>query len=826
MGTPYNLVIGSRAPAARGWKLLLVAVLLMMAAAPVGGAGASSAQQETVAQVDEAQSRYLVVENVGQFAAEARFMIERGDQRIWLTEDAVWLVVADPARPRKPGTLATALARPPRRPVASARGGTALRFSFAGSQTAVLEPFGRLDTQVSFLVGNDPARWQSAVPAWSGVRYRDIYPGIDLVVGGSAAGVVPWRLEARSGADTSAVALRVEGASPAVGAAGEFVFQLAGRSVSVELPGWAPDGATAAESAAVQGQDANTFALVPQSGSDAPQAAPEAVTDLVYSRVLGGASTGGGGIAVDPAGNAYVAGTTSAANFPGVAGHYDASFGGLTDAFVAKLDPTAEQIVYATYLGGSGADTGAGIAVANGVAYVTGATDSTNFPGTSGTAGGLDAFAVALGANGNSLGYARLLGGAAGDDKGAAIAVDGTDAYIAGTAGSWNLPGQACGAIVSGSTDVLVARISATGVPVYTMCLGGTGDDRGYGVAVANQVAYVTGETWSADIVYPQPTPAGENDVLVAAIGADGTTRGVTLIGGGLGDMGNSIAARVDGSGNGSLYIAGTSNSNDLALATAREANRYDADAVIARVAVAPGAAGSIQLTHNFATYLGGAGDDAGRGIAIEVAQVLYVAGATASTNFPVSSEAYDASNSDATTDAFVARMDLSIADPDKVTYATYLGGAGEDAAEAVAADGSGNAFVGGSTAGGDFPVLVGAAPTGDEQSFAAKLAVAPLAAPVIEIEAGGNDIVLTWLPAAGSTGYDAFRSVLPYFMPGDQGATLLPDPTTSPYTDGSVLTQAGPYFYVVRSIGATAGQFSSVSNRVGKFTFELVRGD
>jgi hypothetical protein len=803
--------------------LILIVALLISGTIPAGAAPGAPSEQVAV---PVSSPRYLLIENAGQFAPEARFMIDRGEQRIWLTEDAVWLVLADPVSPQKAGALAAALARPGRDGKAGSRGGYALRFSFDGGNKAALEPFGRIPTRVSFLIGSDPSRWQRDVPVWSGARYRDIYPGIDLVVGGDATGAVPWRLEAQRGADANAVRLRVEGADVAVLGADELRFQLSGREVVVAAPIWTLDGVMTRGNLTGT-HETNAFALAPGSGREAgaAAAAPQATSDLIYSRVLGGVPTAGAGIAVDPAGNAYMTGATSSTTFPGTAGHYDASLGGPTDAFVAKLNASATEILYATYLGGSGSDTGAGIAVANGIAYVTGSTDSTDFPGTSGTAGGTDAFVVTLDALGNNLGYATLLGGAAGNDSGAAIAVEGTDAYIAGSAGSYNLPGKECARVAQGTSDALIARIGATGAAVFVRCLGGTSDDRGYGISVANGIAYMAGETWSDDIVYPPAPRAGENDILVAAIGPDGATRGLTLVGGALGDQGNSIGAQIDAGGAGSLYVAGTSNSNNLALATPRASGRYDADAVIVRVGVTPLASGSVQFMHNYATYLGGSADDAGRGIAVDTTGKLYVAGATASADFPVTSEAYDVSNPNGATEAFIARMDLALAGS-KVTYATYLGSAGEDAGEGIATDGSGSAFVTGSTTGNGFPVTVGAPAANDEQGFVAKLRLVALAAPAVSISASGSDVVLNWDAVTDASGYEAYRSATAYFMPGDDGSVRLPDPTVSPYTDPGVLAQVGANFYVVRSIAATAGATSDASNRVGKFTFDLVKGN
>ena len=174
-------------------------------------------------------------------------------------------------------------------------------------------------------------------------------------------------------------------------------------------------------------------------------------TALVYSTFLGGnlADYGGHGIAVDPSGNAYVAGNTGSVNFPTTPGAFQTTFGGgFYDAFVSKLNPTGTALVYSTYLGGSSTDYGYGgrIAVdASGNAFVTGDTASSNFPTTTGaiqtTFGGFyDAFMTELNPTGTGLVYSTYLGGT-GFDVGQGMAVDTSgNAYVTGVTGSSRFP--------------------------------------------------------------------------------------------------------------------------------------------------------------------------------------------------------------------------------------------------------------------------------------------------------------------------------------------------------------------------------------------------
>jgi len=236
---------------------------------------------------------------------------------------------------------------------------------------------------------------------------------------------------------------------------------------------------------------------------------------LLYSTYLGaGGNVIGNAIAVDDSGNAYVTGSTSSAKFPTSSGAFQSAVAGQSDAFVAKLNPAGNALVYSTYLGGSTTDVGNGIAVdSTGNAYVTGYTDSTNFPimnaYQSMFGGGGDAFVAKLNAAGSALLYSTYLGGS-GSENGTyrvgGIAVDRTgNAYVTGITFSTNFPiSNALQTVNYGGGDAFVTELNPSLVGmaslVYSTCLGGNGGDTGYGIAVDGAGnAYVTGETASSN---------------------------------------------------------------------------------------------------------------------------------------------------------------------------------------------------------------------------------------------------------------------------------------------------------------------------------------
>jgi len=308
---------------------------------------------------------------------------------------------------------------------------------------------------------------------------------------------------------------------------------------------------------------------------------------LIYSTYLGGFGFQEGlGIAVDAAGNAYVAGRTNSLNFPTTPGAFQPNFGGCPEltcfenAFVTKLNPTGSALVYSTYLGGTKNDEATGIALdAAGNAYVTGRTDSSDFPTSPGayqtTFSGVlsvygDAFVVKLDPTGSALIYSTFLGGS-GDDIAYGIALDSSgNAYVVGATASTDFPttpGAFQTTFGGGETDAFVTKVNPLGSAlVYSTYLGGSDRDEGYGIAVdglPSPNAYLTGATRSTDFpVIPgaiQPAFAGGTgfDVFVTKLDPTGSALIYsTYLGGPDVDYGKAIA--VDALPNPNAYVTGT----------------------------------------------------------------------------------------------------------------------------------------------------------------------------------------------------------------------------------------------------------------------------
>jgi hypothetical protein len=397
-------------------------------------------------------------------------------------------------------------------------------------------------------------------------------------------------------------------------------------------------------------------------------------TALVYSTYLGGSvsADNGLGVALDVSGNAYVTGFTSSANFPTTPGAFQRTFVGREDAFVSKLNATGTALVYSTYLGASnGAVAARAIALDTlGNAYVTGFTDSANFPTTPGAfsrmfGGTEDAFVSKLNATGTALLYSTYLGGGTNSvNQGLGIALDGGgSAYITGFTNSGNFPttsGAFQRTIGGGFEDAFVTRLNATGTALaYSTYLGGSSGDEGFAIALdRGGNAYVTGFTESANFPTTpgafRRTFGGSEDAFVIKLNATGTALAYsTYLGGGQG-----FGIAVDSSGN--AYVTGLTQSSDYPT-TLGALKRKSEEALPAFVSKL-NATGTGLV---YSTTLGGSGrSDQGRGVAVGLAGNAYVTGVTFSDDFPTTTGAFqptlrgiECGGPEGCSDAFVARI-------------------------------------------------------------------------------------------------------------------------------------------------------------------------
>ena len=513
---------------------------------------------------------------------------------------------------------------------------------------------------------------QAALPSYAGVRYHSLWQGIDMRFEGQG-GKLKYEFLLRPGADPNKIKLAYAGAQGL--AAG------AGGSLLIETPlGTLRDSApkTYQRIGGRRVPVESRYSLTAGGRGygfelGAYDRSQPLVIDpgIAYSTFLGGGGDDfGGRVAVDGAGNSYVTGATNSADFPKTTGAFDQTHNGDFDAFVTKLNATGSGIAYSTFLGGVGVDFGSGIAI---------------------------------------------------DAAGSA--------YVTGVTDSTGFP-TTPGAIDTthnGDFDAFVTKLNATGSNLsYSTFLGGSAYDQGNAIAVdGTGSAYVTGITSSASGGsggFPTTAGAfdtthnGDFDAFVTKLNPAGSVAPSysTFLGGTSGEDAQGIT--VDGTG--SAYVAGTTTSADFPTTPGAFAPTGDglaSDGYVTKL----NTTGSAPLAYS--TFLGGGGTDSAVGITVDGTGLAYVVGYTVANDFPTTAGAFDETHN-GLADAFVTKLNAT---GSALSYSTFLGGAADDVAFGIAIDSTGSAYVTGDTGSLNFPTTPGAidtTPNGDLDAFVSKL--------------------------------------------------------------------------------------------------------
>ncbi|MDR3702008.1 MAG: SBBP repeat-containing protein [Candidatus Sulfopaludibacter sp.] len=588
---------------------------------------------------------------------------------------------------------------------------------------------------VSYFIGNDPKKWRSGIPTYGKVEYPQIYPGVDLVFYGNQR-QLEYDFVVAPGADPSRIAWQVEGARAGVDAKGDLTLSTPDGPVSFKKPVlYQMDGGkrTSVEGSFAVAGDQVRFRLGNYDHSRALTIDPVLSYASYIAGVAGtqsdtiGAATGPGisqngtsqGIALDSAGSAYVTGTAFSKDFP-TQNAYQSSRpaklgeqpgGTYATTFVTKFSPDGSTLLYSTYLGGNGSDHGYAIAVdSSGNAYVTGMTNSVNFPITAGAyqticdpapnntgessasascnSSNVSVFVTKLNSTGTGIVYSTFMGGYA-YAYATAIAVDSTGrAYIAGNEEEYcsaSYTFQGCfpttgGAVIGGNATgggspqyAFVAAFDPAGAHLlYSTLFGDLNFDSGggtYGTGVTvdqNGYFYLVGETQAGKL----PTTAGVIQPNGVPLGSTG------------------------------LYV-----------------QTWRGFVAKFNPVTSPGGASLA-----WSTYLGGKTGNTGdymSGIAVDSASNVYVVGYTNSNDFPVTPGTYGtvcAPGGGTCAAAHVTKLDPNA---QHILWSTYVGGSKHDGSDTffftgpIQLDGQGNVYIMGQSGGTGFPLVNPVEPLG-----------------------------------------------------------------------------------------------------------------
>lgn len=751
--------------------------------------------------------------NRGQTAANVRYTARGEGYGLYLTSNEAVLTLSKPQA--KSGERAV----------------DALRMTLKGanpnSKSQGVEP---LAGRSNYFIGADASQWVKDVPHFGKVRYDEVYPGIDVVYYGNQRRL-EYDFVVAPGASPAPIRMSYAGQKGMrIAKDGSLTLETATGAVRQEPP------VVYQETNGKRRRVSGEYVLLADNQVGFRLGEYDHSRELVIDPVVNYSTYFGGSaleqstdVVVDTDGNAYVTGVTSSNDFPILNSPPNSPRGANFDAFVFKLNADGSGVVYATYFGGAAdenIDTGTGetygsIAIdSTRNAYITGYTNSTNIPTVqpiqTSNAGNGDAFVLKLNPQGNGILWSTYLGGR-GQDGANGIAVDAAgNSYIAGQTSSpdFNLRNARQPVYAGGTSDAFVTRINSEGTGlVYSTYLGGQSADRANGIAVdpIGNLA-VTGITLSTNFPTTagsfQPNNQGSSDAFIVKynpVASDVIY--ASYLGGSGENTGTGVA--LDDSGN--AYVTGYTTSTDFPTT----AGAFD---VSWNGGISDGFVAKINATgtdKTYCTYIGGDGEDIVNRIAVSVTGnnsfLAYVTGQTTSTNLPV--EQAVRTSLFGGIDAFVTKLNVS---GSALEYSTYYGGSGDDTGTGIAVDGTGRAYVVGTTTSSDFVRILpwDASLNGGSDSFLTRL-ISPPAAPsdLVAVALSSTEVDLSWSDNSDNeVDFVIERRTLAPVVTAFAPLPVTIGSNTTTYLDAPV-TPDTTYVYRVRTRNAVGG--SAFSNAV-----------
>ena len=578
---------------------------------------------------------------------------------------------------------------------------------------AEIQPLDPLRLRTDYYLGARD-RWRAAVPSYARIRYRSVYPGIDVVYYGNRDHL-EYDFVIQPGADPSAIRLDFRGAAHlSLTPEGDLLLEKAGQRVLQKKPRVYQDAATGTRREIsgryrLLGRNRVAFEL----GNYDRRRALTIDPTITYLTYLGSTGTDQvTAVKMGPNGLLYVAGFTDQSGLPYMGTPYSMASAGGLDMFLAVLDTTpagGNNPIYLSYLGGSGDDIPLGLDVdANGVMYLTGTTTSSDFPLAGNqfennvVSSATQAFVVQLDPNQGTSGllYSAYLGGSTGENDGRGIAVDSNGLiYVIGQTASTDFPitSNAYAPVLWGPADIFIAQVDpVAGTLLYSTYIGGEDIDDGRNILVGpNGLIYFSGSTLSKQFPLAGPSYSGNlkgiENLLIGVL--DPTQPGpnsllyTTYLGG-------SAAEEVRGmafDNNGNLVLTGYTLSPDYPVTGDAMQSSYGGNGDAFVSVFNPAKPYNTGLLYS--TFLGGSQGDVGYDVVTDSDGNFYVTGYTLSQNFPIAGGAPQ-SGWGGGTDIFVTKFKPHVAGLNAIEFSTYTGGSGTYVGTALALGTNGAIYV------------------------------------------------------------------------------------------------------------------------------------
>ncbi len=612
---------------------------------------------------------------------------------------------------------------------------------FVGARPVEAQGQERLPGRINYFHGSDPSNWKQDLPGYSSIVYRELYPGIDLVLS-SLDGKLKSDFLVHPGADPADIILSYSGTeSLGVDESGNLLIETGSATLVEEAPVSFQEGAGGLREEVLSSYDLSENSVSFFLG-DYDDSKELTIDPLLYSTYIG--SSGGDSgydMALGEDGSIYLAGVAGQTDFPVTAGSYDDTGNG-SDVFVMRLSPDGKTLEYSTFVGGTGQDGRSTVAMTvddEGNIYVTGCTLSDDFPTTPGSFddsynGGRwgDAFLFKLSADGSKLIFSTYIGGSGNDYANDISLGPEGHIYLAGRTNSTDFPttsgsfdeehnGGSPGAF---DDDAFLLKMKYDGSElVYSSYVGGRMNDYAYALCVDEEGnAYITGSTRAqsfptTDGAYDEYYANSQNypsDAFVTKMNPEGTELVYsTFLGMSESDWGTTLVLDPDNR----VHLSGSTSSEDFPTTPGCYDDSFSPGSSNLFFAILSEDGSSLE----YSSFFGGDDIDYTRKMIMATDGSIYLSGYAYSHDFPTTEGCFDDTLDDEV-DGFLVRFSPGFG---ALEYSTLLGGSNQDIVSCLTLDQEGNLLVSGQTSSDDLPVTPGCLQDsyqGNQDAFLVKL--------------------------------------------------------------------------------------------------------